>query len=181
MVDKELVKLLKKGDEEAYKAIIFTYSRYVSTVIANQIRDFNNISAIEELSSDVFYELWKNRHSLKSFHLRGWLSAAARNKAKNYLRTQKISFESIDDDLVLISGGDVFDELEKKEKTKIVNQAVEGLKDNEREVIVRYYYYNQTVSRISSETEINIETVKSTLQRSRNKLKKILDKGGFFK
>lgn len=181
MVDQKLIKSLKEGDEIAYKKIIDTYGNYVSTVIANQIRDFNNISVIEEVASDVFYELWKRKDNLKTFHLRGWLSATARNKAKNYLRSQKISFECLDEDFIIVSDNCVFDELEKKEQAEIINQALATLKENEREIIVRYYYYNQIVSQISKETKTNIETVKSLLRRSREKLKIFLEKGGCLK
>ena len=41
----------------------------------------------------------------------------------------------------------------------------------DREILIRYYYYEQTVSQIARETDINIETVKSKLRRTREKIK----------
>lgn len=70
MDDQRLVKRLRSGDESVLSEIIFKYNRYVSTVIANQLRDFKNTLVIEELASDVFFELWQNRDRLTTSHLK---------------------------------------------------------------------------------------------------------------
>ncbi len=182
MIDeRRLLKRLALGDEEAFREIVSGYSRYVSTVIANQLRNFDNVTVIEELSADVFYELWRNRGTLTTSHLRGWLSAVARNKAKNYIRSQKLIFESLDDSNLenLIDLSDNFSTLEKEEQAKEIKAALDKLRKPEREVILRYYYYNQTVTVIAEETSVNRATVKTRLQRAREKLREILEKGGF--
>ncbi|MCD8006325.1 MAG: RNA polymerase sigma factor [Oscillospiraceae bacterium] len=181
--EKRLLRRLASGDEEAFREIVSGYSRYVSTVIANQLRDFSCITVIEELSADVFFELWRNRGTLTTSHLRGWLSAVARNKAKNYIRSQKLVCESLDDSIAenTIDLSDDFLSLEKEEQAKEIQLALGKLKRQEREVLLRYYYYNQTVATISEETGTNVATVKTRLQRGRAKLREILEKGGLTK
>ncbi|MCD7823417.1 MAG: RNA polymerase sigma factor [Oscillospiraceae bacterium] len=181
--DKRLLRKLASSDEEAFREIVSGYSRYVSTVIANQLRDFGSTTVIEELSADVFYELWRNRGTLETSHLRGWLSAVARNKAKNYIRSQKIIFESLDETTAenIIDLSDNFSRLEKEEQAREIKSALDKLRKPEREVLLRYYYYNQTVAIIAEETGINVATVKTRLQRGRAKLKEILEKGGLTK
>ncbi|MCD7732859.1 MAG: RNA polymerase sigma factor [Oscillospiraceae bacterium] len=186
MDDSRLVKRLRSGDESVLSEIIFKYNRYVSTVVANQLRDFNNTAVIEELASDVFFELWRNRDRLTTSHLKGWLGTVARNKAKNYIRAQRLQTESLDerieedsDDFVVIP--EEFLGLEKEEQARELRLALKKLKRNERETVVRYYFYNQTVAKISEETGTNVETVKSRLRRGRDSLKEILEKGGFSK
>ncbi len=186
MDDQRLVKRLRAGDDTALHEIIFKYNRYVGTVIANQLRDFGNILVIEELSADVFFELWQNREKLTTSHLKGWLGTVSRNKAKNYIRSQKLLTESLDerfddelDDFIDLS--DDFLNLEKEEQANELRLALRKLRRQERETVVRYYYYNQTVAKISEETGTNIETVKSRLRRGRDSLKKILEKGGLTK
>ncbi len=184
MIDEgRLLRRLASGDEEAFREIVSGYSRYVSAVVANQLRDFENITVIEELSADVFFELWRNRENLTTSHLRGWLSAVARNRAKNYIRSQKLVCESLDDSIAdnIIDTTDSFSALEKEEQAKEIKSALDRLKKPEREVLLRYYYYNQTVTDISEETGTNVATVKTRLQRGRAKLKEILEKGGFSK
>ncbi|MCD7848194.1 MAG: RNA polymerase sigma factor [Oscillospiraceae bacterium] len=185
-MDERLVKRLRSGDESVLAEIIFKYNRYVSTVVANQLRDFSNTAVIEELASDVFFELWRNRDKLTTSHLKGWLGTVARNKAKNYIRAQKLQTESLDDkieedleDFVVIP--EEFLSLEKEEQARELRLALKKLKRHERETVVRYYFYNQTVAKISEETGTNVETVKSRLRRGRDSLKEILEKGGFSK
>ncbi len=186
MDDQRLVRRLRSGDESVLGEIIFKYNRYVSTVIANQLRDFKNTLVIEELASDVFFELWQNRDRLTTSHLKAWLSTVSRNKAKNYIRAQRLQTESLDerleedsDDFVAIS--EDFLNLEREEQARDLGLALKKLKRHERETVVRYYYYNQTVTKISEETGTNIETVKSRLRRGHDSLKEILGKGGFTK
>ncbi|MCC8196886.1 MAG: RNA polymerase sigma factor [Ruminococcus sp.] len=185
-MDERLVKRLRSGDESVLAEIIFKYNRYVSTVVANQLRDFKNTLVIEELASDVFFELWRNWNRLTTSHLKGWLGTVARNKAKNYIRAQKLRTESLDertdddlDDFIAVS--EEFLVLEKEEQARELRLALKKLKRNERETVVRYYFYNQTVAKISEETGTNVETVKSRLRRGRGSLKEILEKGGFSK
>ncbi len=179
MEDEKLIKLLAEGNEKALKKIIFSYTPYVSAVITNQLGNLKNISTIEELCSDVFAELWRRKSELRTFHLRGWLGATARNKSRNYLRSQKIIFESLDEDFVSLPVNSVFEAAEAEEQRNALNKALAELKETEREIIIRHYYYNQSVSQIAVETECNVETVKSRLRRGREKLKTILEKGGY--
>ncbi|MCD7823419.1 MAG: sigma-70 family RNA polymerase sigma factor [Oscillospiraceae bacterium] len=186
MDDQRLVKRLRSGDEDVLGEIIFKYNRYVSAVIANQLRDFNSTAVIEELASDVFFELWQNRNRLTSSHLKGWLGTVSRNKAKNYIRAQRLQTESLDEKIEedlgdFIAVPEEFLNLEKEEQARELRLALKKLKRHERETVIRYYYYNQTVAKISEETGTKIETVKSRLRRGRNSLKEILENGGLTK
>ena len=181
MNDWKQLRLLQRGDETALEQIILTYTNYVGTVIANQLGGFYDMQIVEELSSDVFFSLWKNCHKITTFNLKSWLGSTAKKKKKNYIRAQHIVFEEISEDTIICSEDNVFDRLEAEEKTKILRSAIRKLNKTERNILIRYYYYNQSTKQISEETGINIETVKSKLNRSRKKLKDILNIGGYFK
>lgn len=176
----EIINLLKRGDEEALEIIIKTYTGYVATVIINQLGGLYNLSTVEELTSDVFFELWRSRLKLKSTRLRGWLGTTARNKTKNYMRSQKIICEELDEDCIAVSECNLFDRLDEQEQNDVINAALSEMKPQEKEIIIRYYFYNQTLRQISEETETNLETAKSRLKRSREKFKKNLENGGYF-
>lgn len=180
MEDKKAIKLLKRSDEKALECIIKTYTGYVSTVISNQLGGFFDTEVVEELTSDVFFALWQNRLKLSSYHLRGWLGTTARNKAKSYLRKSSVQYENLDEDCIVCSDDSLFTSLEQNEQSKVIDKALSKIKPQENEIIVRYYYYNQTVRQIAEEMKLNQETAKSNLQRGRVKLKNILEKGGYF-
>jgi len=180
MNGKRQVKLLKRGDERALEEIILTYTNYVATVIINQLGGFYDTSIVEELSSDVFFSLWKNRLTITSDNLKSWLGTTARNKAKNHIRSKHIVYEELLEDTIICSEDNVFDTLEAKEQALLLKRSIQKLDKSEQDIIIRYYYYNQSTKQISEETGMNLETVKSKLSRSRKKLKDILDNGGYF-
>lgn len=156
-----------------------TYSQYVATVIHNQLGAFACAEDTEELTANVFVSLWQNRKKLRTFHLRGWLAAAARNEARSLLRKRKLLTVSQED--VLLVSGDVAAKLtEKRERARLIRSAVASLGWPDREIFLRYYYYNQTVSEIGEEMTLKPDTVKSRLRRGREKLKKIIEKGDFY-
>lgn len=116
MNDKKQVRLLKRGDEKALEEIILTYTNYVATVIINQLKGLYDTETVEELTSDVFFSLWKNRHTIASDNIKSWLGSTARNKAKNYIRSKHIVFEELLEDTIICSEDNVFDTLETKEQ-----------------------------------------------------------------
>ncbi len=180
MEDKNMIKSLKKNDEYALEELIKKYTGYVSTVIANQLGSFAETGVIEELTSDVFLALWQNRHKLSTYHLRGWLGTTARNKARDFLRSAELPYETLDDDYSLTFDDNSYGMLESREQSKIIKNALNSMDISDREIIVRYYYYNQKIRQIAAEINANADTIKSRLRRARLKLKSILEEGGYF-
>lgn len=180
MEDKQFIKLLKRDDERALEIIIKKYTGYVSAVIENQLGGLSAQETIEELASDVFLALWQNRLKLSTYHLRGWLGATARNRARSFLRTAGLFYESYDDNYILLLDDTSFSALERHEQSDVIENALGLMEIADREILIRYYYYNQNVMQISKEMKMNVETVKSKLRRGRMKLKSILEQGGFF-
>lgn len=179
MEDKKLLKLLKRGDEKALETIINKYTGYVSAVAANQLSGFGGTQIVEELTADTFFALWQNRRALHTPHLRGWLGATARNKAKSHLRKLSVPSEALEEDSLVCSDDNLFDKLAAQEQCRILQNALFELGEAEREILIRYYYYNQNTRVIAEETSQNHETVKSRLRRGRTKLKSVLEKGGY--
>jgi RNA polymerase sigma-70 factor (ECF subfamily) len=179
MEEKQLLKQLKKGDQSALEIIMHNYTGYVSAVTANQLGAFVSEETVEELASDVFFALWKNRRAIKACRLRGWLASAARNKARSYLRAFKVPCDELEEDSIIIDDGSVFVSLERNEQRRAVENALKNIGADSREIMVRHYYYNQTTACIAEEMNLNRETVKSRLKRGREKLKTLLEQGGY--
>lgn len=181
MNDKKQIKLMQRGDEKALESIILTYTNYVGTIIANQLGSFCDCQTVEELASDVFFSLWQNRNTLTKNNIKSWLGSTARNKAKNYIRSRRIVFEELYEDTIICSDDNAFDKLEADEQNEVISSALKKLDKKDQDILIRYYYYNQSTKQISIETKSNLETIKSRLNRSRKKLKDIFEEGGYFK
>lgn len=176
--DQKLLQRLKKDEPAALEAIIDRYAPYTAAVVSNQLGAAANTQDVEELVSDVFLALWRNRDRLKTTHLRGWLAATARNAARGRMR--RLGLPTLPaEDALLVSGGDLTELAERRERAEYIRAALDALGPPDNEVFLRYYYYNESVSQIAEEMGMNVSTVKSKLQRGRSKLKEKLEKGGY--
>ena len=68
---------------------------------------------------------------------------------------------------------------ENKELKRDLQQEIRQIKEPDQEILIRYYYYYQSVSKIAAALEMNVETVKSKLQRTRAKLRTALQNRGY--
>lgn len=118
---------------------------------------------------------------LQKNNIKSWLGSTARNKAKNYIRSRRIVFEELNEDTIICSDDNAFDKLEADEQNEVISSALKKLDKKDQDILIRYYYYNQSTKQISIETNTNLETIKSRLNRSRKKLKDIFEEGGYFK
>ena len=178
MREADSIERMKTGDPAGLTALIDRYVPYVSVVVWNILRGAMSPEDAEEVVSDVFLAAWDQADCLTAGHVKGWLGAVARNKAKNKLRQlgQTVPLEErfLDiPDLTSPAEG-----IEREEERRLVRQAVEALPAGDREIFLRYYYYTQSVKEISESMALNESTIKTRLRRGRMKLKETLMRGG---
>lgn len=176
--DQELLSALRAGKSQGLEAAIGQYSAYVAAVIDYQLGDLGSKADVEELSADVFYTLWQWRNRLKTDHLRGWLGTTARNIARDFLRKKRLSTVAAEDYLT-VCDAQAQTLLERAERTELVRRALDDLEPENREIFLRYYFYNQPLAEIGEAAGLSQAAVKSRLQRGRKKLKEILTQGGY--
>ncbi len=177
--EKQLAAKLKKGDTAALKEIIDCYTGYVRTVIRNFSRGTFSEQDIDELCSDVFFSLWQHRESLDAkIGFRSYLSAIARNAVKDRFKAERPPCEDISE-LDIPSGFSVEDAVQLREMMRCLDKGLEQLSEEEREIFARYYFYGESTPEIAKKMNIAEGTVRSTLSRTRNKLKKYLTERGF--
>lgn len=164
---------LKKGSQDALAWFIRKYGAYVSTIVANIIEENMSLADVEEVTADVFIALWEQADKIKLSSVKSYLGGIARNKAKNKLREKGYTLP-LNDDLILIEEISPEDIYARKETTAIVRKTVDGMKEPEREILLRFYYFYQTIDEISAQMQMNPSTVKTKLRRSRLILKNAL-------
>ncbi len=179
MNDPELAVKLKKGSQQALEQIIIKYTALVSTIIYNVSKNSMTKEDIEEVTSDVFVTLWNNRDKVQPDKLKGYICCITKTRALNKLETVRrnnvISLDDYDfeDDFsieVHTENNDINHELRK---------IVDTIGEPDREILIRYYFYYQKTSTISEIMKLNLETVKSKLKRTREKIKKTLIERGY--
>lgn len=170
---------LKQHDETAFEEIIHYFTPLVSTIISNIAGGKLNPSDIEEVTADVFVTLWQNSEHLKEETLKSYLCCIAKSRAKDKLRKEH-SDNTIDIDEIQQADDFILSEhFEKKEVCHDLKEEIKKIGEPDREILIRHYYYYQTVSKIAEALHLNVETVKTKLKRTRNKLKQAMYNRGY--
>ena len=178
MRDATILQKLKRGDPKGLELLMKSYLPYVSVIVWNILQGSMAPEDAEEVVSDVFLAAWNQADDLDAGHIKSWLGAVARNKAKNKLRRRGRSLPLEEDLLDLPDLSDPTTDLEQAEEQELVRRAADALPEEEREIFLRHYYYTQPVKEIALTMALNESTVKSKLRRGRMKLKEALMKGG---
>lgn len=129
----------------------------------------------EELTADVFYSVFRRAGSISPGKLQAYLGAAARNRAKDFLRKQK-PLEADLDELTLPDGEGTAPEAEllRRERQMRVKEAIFSMEPVDREIFLRYYYYLQPAPEIAEAMRLTPGAVRTRLSRGRAALKKRL-------
>ncbi len=83
MTEEQALRQMQRGSQEALAWFIDRYGAYVSAVIRGILGTALAESDVEETASDVFFSLWNNAERVRSGAARPWLSAVARNAARD--------------------------------------------------------------------------------------------------
>lgn len=178
MTEQTIIRKMRARDPAGLEALMDRYIPYVSAVVWNILRFAMQPEDAEEVVSDVFLAAWEQAEDLRSGKVKPWLAAVARNKAKNKLRSLDRDLP-LEEDILELPGQDSPEaELTRTEERFLVNWAVNGLPDPDKEIFLRHYYHAQTVREISDEMALNESTIKTKLRRGRAKLKETLTRWG---
>lgn len=180
MKDKRLVIKLKNNTAGALDSVIRKYSAYIYTVVYNVLSGKMTEEDIEETVSDAFIKLWQNSGNLREDKpLLPYLSVIALNLARNRLRENK-SYAFCDNSILeAVQGDDFFEKIEKSETVNMVLEAAENcLKEQDREIFIRYYFYGERLEKISAFLGLTLSNSKTKLCRARKKIREYLTERG---
>ena len=175
--EKQILRRLRRGDTEALGQVIDTYSGYVYAIVKNIIQPPLQPEDIEEVVSDVFLRLWEKADSVEEGHLRSWLGAVTRNRAKLKLRSLHLSLPLEEDSLELRCEGPEEDAV-RREARRLAREAVDAMAEPDRSIFLRYYYFYQKTEEIAEALGLRPGTVRVRLSRGRERLKTVLTERG---
>ena len=179
MNERALLRALRDGDAGALSEIIAHYTPYLYAIASNIMDPPLSEADVEEAVSDAFVQLWLHRDEPRPGKLKAWLAAVIRNRAKDALRTARLS-EPLDDDLLEIAAPDNVEEnVLREELTQLAREAVSSLGEPDREIFQRRYFLYQKTEEIADALNINAATVRTKLRRGREKLQNYLTERGY--
>ena len=180
MNEKKKISEYYKNNELNLEVVIDEYSGYVYKIIENMAIQYLSKEDIEEIMSDTFVVLWKNRSKLdKNKNLSPYIAGITKNLVREKSRVLKIhndiaDYENIIQDFFRI---DMF--CEQREKIAIIDNAIKNMKKIDIKIFELYYYSSMKYNEISNALNISEFSIKSKLFRIRRKIRKELLKGGY--
>jgi RNA polymerase sigma-70 factor (ECF subfamily) len=186
-----LIRAAQKGDEAAFEALLTRYQTPVFRCVYAMLR---NRTDAEDVTQEVFIKLWRTlpRYRFESAFLT-YLLRIAKNAARDHLRAAKrrisaleLTVESDDGELDELPIADTAPESRPDmaylaaEKQQMLHHALLALDLPLRQVIVLRAQEGMSYQEIANVLDISEGTVKSRLNRAKNKLIKILENGNFF-
>ena len=176
MEPSEILALLQSGDQQGAEELLRHYTPLLCYVIAPILKDPRDR---EECLSETAMRIWEKigQYDTEKGSWTAWLTAIARNTALNRLRqTQRHQAEEVQE--VSDQGADPEAQLLRQERQKALKTALLTLKECERKIFYRKYYYLQSTAQIAAELGTSERSVEGKLYRIKQKLRKAL--GGNF-
>ena len=175
--DAQLVNRFLSGDEGAFTILVKKYQKSVHALVWRKVGDFHTA---EELTQDTFLKAYQKLGTLKNPNqFAGWLYVIADRLCIAWHRKQKSQMESLEttsEEEIDMSSYRHYEDEQRKEATTEhrqvrVRNLLEKLPESERTVVTLHYLGEMTVKEISKFLGISANTIKSRLQRARNRLK----------
>ena len=160
--------------------IVNQYTNYLYTTVTNM--SYGNLSSedIEEIISDVFFIFWKNKEKFDtSKKLNLYLAGIAKNLIKSKYRKIHINSNIEDYESILIDNYDISYNYEQMEKTRIIEDSLNCMQKEDKDMFVLYYYFSKSIKEIANELNCSEFKIKSKLFRIRKKIKTNLERGGY--
>ena len=184
MEDREIVELYWQRSDLAISETDSKYGRYCHTIAYNICGTDEDA---EECVNDTWFRAWNRMPSERPRALSAFLGCITRNlaintiKAKNRIRRGGGEAALALDELSeCISGGQSPEQLlEEKELEGAVGRFAAGLPEKERMIFILRYWYLAPVAEIADRLRCGQGAVKTSLFRSRKKLRAVLTEEGF--
>ncbi len=168
----ELIAACGEGDRAAFRRVYDLTSHRIFGIVLAVLR---NRPAAEEVAQEVYVQVW--RHSFRFDQTNanpvGWISAIARNRAIDRLRSDRArGFVQFSDEVP-----DVADERLGEDApldSLVLTRALSDLRPEYRKVILLSYFRGYTQSELSELLDLPLGTVKSWMKRGLAELREAL-------
>ena len=179
MDDNLIIELYWQRNQQAVSETEIKYGPYCRSIAYGILQ---NNQDTEECVNDTWLRAWDSIPPQRPARLPAFLGRIARNLALdrydyNHAAKRSGPFDQLLSELseCIPSPRDDFAQLE---LTQILNQFLRSLPSDRRNLFLRRYWYAESISQIAERYSLKENTVKSILFRTREQLRKFLQKEG---
>lgn len=165
-----LIRKMKQGDDNAFDLFVHKYYQEILSYCYHHCFDQ---TYAEDFTQETFIRFFSK---LPDYHYKGktlnYLYTIAGNLCKDYLKKTK---EMLLEEIELVEEN----QTEQILNRVLIEQVLEQLPDESREVLTLYYFQELKLTEISDTLQIGLPLVKYRLQKARKQLRELLGKEEF--
>ena len=172
--DKLLISRAQSGDEQAFADLMRAYYGFVYAIVIGIV---NNPDDAEEVVQDTFLNAYRGLAQYEErTKFRSWLAKIARNRALNWLRTQRMDTVSINEveEHTLQTPNTLDDQLVRDEQRELIRRAMETLPEKDREIARSYYLDGASYDELTRTHSLSYKAIAFRLSRAKQRLAKRL-------
>ncbi|HXW13158.1 MAG TPA: sigma-70 family RNA polymerase sigma factor [Terriglobia bacterium] len=170
--DLDLMLRVRDGDAASFEVLLRRYRLPLVSYFCRMVRDRG---MAEDLAQEVFLRVYKSRERYQpDARFTTWLYRIATNLALNAIRDRRDEVSgttSDDDDFPILERfvdpqPTVEQQLVKRDRERLIRQAVEGLPENQRAAVILHKYQEVDYRQIAAILSVSESAVKSLLFRA---------------
>lgn len=183
MDDSQIIELYFERSEDAIKKTKIKYGNFCFRIAQNILKSKEDA---EECENDAYLRAWNSISPRKPAVLKSYLGKIVRNlalqryeyySAKKRNAELEIAFSELEE--CVVGSRSVEGQYDAGDLGRAVSRFLHTIDREPRILFVRRYWFTDSVKEIAARFGISESKVKSSLFRTRNKLKVYLQKGGF--
>ncbi|MCY4553876.1 MAG: RNA polymerase sigma factor [Candidatus Poribacteria bacterium] len=176
--DVALVHCVLTGDETAFAKLVEKYQKQVHAIAWRATKDFH---IAEDIAQETFLRAHQKLGTLNDPHrFSAWLNAIAARCCLAWLREKRLNSELSENINIAMGHDDPYSGYLAREQAKeagqelreIVKKWLAKLPESERTVVTLHYFDGMSCEEIAAFLDVTKNTIKSRLNRARNRLKK---------
>jgi len=175
IIDITLINSILNGNKSAFHYIT---DEWYDVMLYHIKAIVKNKETAEDLTNELFIKVYDNLHLFKPEHkFSTWLYKIATNSAIDYLRKQKLQPDiqhQTEDHHQIADNNTPESESIKKQNYATLEDAINKLKPQYRNIIKLRYYKELSYEEIANRLHIPIGTVKASVHRAKIKLAQII-------
>ncbi len=179
MEDNKIIELYFSRDEDA---VTQTKESYGGQLYALAFRILQSKEEAEECENDTYMKAWNSIPPQRPKHFFAYLAKICRNTALNMAekanaeKRNAVVVELTKELSECLPDNSTLEKTAEKELGEIISDFLRTVSRNNRIIFIRRYFLSETISYISKALSISESKVKSSLFRTRNKLRDYLSK-----
>jgi len=171
--DTATVRRFIAGDRQAFDEI---YSSLASPVLAFLAARSKTLQNAEDVSQDVWNQVWKKRESFDGTHIKGWIFQIARNRlidhARSSKRQERISLEDGHDIAERIDPGA---SIQREEELNAFRDCVESVGGVFVEAVVRTQIAGESPQELAKQQGVARATIDTRVSRGKQQLRDCME------